>query len=50
MKSMISVLIVNYNSSDFLELNLYALARLTKNKYQVFILDNNSFELKGFVT
>ncbi len=42
MKNIVSVLIVNYNSSDFVELNLYALSKLTKNKYQVFILDNNS--------
>lgn len=42
MQNMITVLIVNYNSSDFVDLNLYALLQLTKNKYQVFILDNNS--------
>lgn len=38
----ITVLIVNYNSSDFVSVSLHALEKLTKNSYQVFILDNNS--------
>ena len=36
------ILIVNYDSSDFVELSLYALEKLTKNPYTVFILDNDS--------
>ena len=42
MKKKISILIVNYNSSDFIELSLFALSKLTKNSYQVFIVDNGS--------
>lgn len=42
MKNLVSVLIVNYNSADFTALNLYALSVLTKNNYQVFLIDNNS--------
>ena len=38
----ITVLIVNYNSSDFVELNLYALKFLTKSSFEVFIADNGS--------
>jgi glycosyltransferase involved in cell wall biosynthesis len=38
----ITVLIVNFNSSDFIELSLYALKKLTRNSYDVFILDNGS--------
>lgn len=38
----ISLLIVNYNSADFVETSLYALKKLSKNTYQVFILDNGS--------
>ena len=38
----LSVLIVNYNSADFVEVSLHALKKLTKNPYQVFIRDNNS--------
>jgi glycosyltransferase involved in cell wall biosynthesis len=38
----ISVLIVNYNSADFIGVSLYALNKLTKNPYRVFIIDNNS--------
>jgi len=36
----ISILIVNYNSSDFIDISLYALSKLTKNFYKIFILDN----------
>lgn len=38
----ITILIVNYNSSDFVNLSLYALEKLTKNYYKVFIIDNGS--------
>ncbi len=38
----ISILIVNYNSSDFIELSLYALKKLSKYPYKVLIGDNNS--------
>ncbi|MFA7209286.1 MAG: glycosyltransferase [Parcubacteria group bacterium] len=38
----LSILIVNYNSSDFINLSLYALRKLTKNPYEVFIIDNGS--------
>jgi len=33
---------VNYNTSAFIEISLYALAKLTKNKYKVIICDNDS--------
>lgn len=39
---MITVLIVNFNSSQFIELSLEALDKLTLNEYQVFIVDNGS--------
>jgi hypothetical protein len=42
MKHRISILIVNFNSSDFIDLSLYALKKLTKNPYKVFIIDNGS--------
>ncbi|EKD56837.1 MAG: hypothetical protein ACD_58C00072G0003 [uncultured bacterium] len=41
---MITVLIVNYNTADFIKVSLYALYKLTKNPYLVYILDNNSSE------
>jgi len=44
----LSILIVNYNSADFVETSLYALKKLTKNSYQVFIRDNNS-KLQDFL-
>jgi GT2 family glycosyltransferase len=44
----LSVLIVNYNSADFVETSLYALKKLTQNPYQVFIRDNNS-KLQDFL-
>lgn len=43
----LTILIVNFNSSEFVENALYALSRLTKNPYQVFIVDNNS-EMKDY--
>ena len=42
MDYIISVLIVNYNSADFIENSLYALSRLTKNPFKVFIIDNRT--------
>lgn len=38
----ITVTIVNYNSSDFIDVSLYALDRLTKNPYKVIVVDNGS--------
>ncbi len=38
----LTILIVNYNTSDFIELSLYALKKLTKNRYKVIICDNGS--------
>jgi len=38
----ISILIVNYNTSDFIKLSLYALSILTRNTYHVYICDNGS--------
>ncbi len=42
MKKEITILIVNFNSSDFVLLSLEAIQILTKHPYQVFILDNGS--------
>lgn len=42
MEHKVSILTVNYNSTDFIELSLYALKKLTKNSFKVFIVDNNS--------
>jgi len=38
----ITVVTVNYNTSDFIELMLYALRKLTFNSYKVLICDNGS--------
>ncbi|MFA7301085.1 MAG: glycosyltransferase family A protein [Candidatus Shapirobacteria bacterium] len=38
----ISIFIVNFNTSDFIELSLYALSKLTVNSYKVKIIDNGS--------
>ena len=38
----LTILIINFNTSDFIESSLYALKKLTKNPYDVFILDNGS--------
>lgn len=38
----IEILIVNYNSSAFINLSLYALEHLTKSSYRVHVLDNGS--------
>lgn len=50
-----TVVIVNYNTSDFIEVILFALAKLTKNAYKVIICDNGSRyrdkrKLKKFVS
>jgi glycosyltransferase involved in cell wall biosynthesis len=42
MDTKITILIVNYNSADFINISLYALKSLTKNPYNVFIIDNGS--------
>jgi len=42
MNKPLTVLITNYNTSDFIEILLYALKKLTKNDYDVFINDNGS--------
>ncbi|MDR3583401.1 MAG: glycosyltransferase family 2 protein [Candidatus Pacebacteria bacterium] len=42
MTKLITIIIVNYNSADFINLTLEALANLTVNSYKVIILDNNS--------
>jgi len=39
---LITICIVNYNSSDFIINTLYCLKKLTKNQYKVIIRDNNS--------
>lgn len=44
-KELVAVVIVNYNTSDFIENSLYALAKLTKNNYKVIICDNGSYYL-----
>lgn len=38
----LTILIVNFNTADFILNSLYCLKNLTKNNYQVFILDNGS--------
>lgn len=52
--SLITVITVNFNASDFILNMLYCLKKLTKNKYKVIIRDNNSkkkdyLKLKKFV-
>lgn len=44
MKPLITICTVNYNSSEFIELMLFALKKLTFNTYKVIICDNNSKE------
>jgi len=41
-KELVTIVIVNYNTSAFIEISLYALAKLTKNKYKGIICDNGS--------
>jgi glycosyltransferase involved in cell wall biosynthesis len=41
-KPLISVLIVSYNSADFIINTLYCLEKTTKNPYKVYVRDNNS--------
>jgi len=38
----LSILIINYNSADFVANSLFCLQQLTYHPYQVFVLDNNS--------
>jgi glycosyltransferase involved in cell wall biosynthesis len=42
MDKVITILIVNFNTSRFIKLSLWGLKKLTKNKYEVYILDNGS--------
>ena len=42
MKELITICVVNYNSSDFILNILYCLEKITKNPYKVIIRDNNS--------
>lgn len=39
---LLTICVVNYNSSDFIELMLFALSRRTRNPYKVLIRDNGS--------
>lgn len=41
-EELLTVVIVNYNTADFIKVSLLALDKLTKNKYKVFICDNGS--------
>jgi len=41
-KELITVVLVNYNTSAFVQISLFALDKLTKNKYKVIICDNGS--------
>lgn len=41
-KYLITVLITNYNTLDFVKLSLHSLGKLTKNNYKVLINDNGS--------
>jgi len=41
-KPIITILTVNYRTSDFIDLMLYAFKKLTKNSYKVIICDNYS--------
>ena len=48
-EELITIIIVNYNTSAFIEVSLFALEKLTKSKYKVIICDNGSsyFDKKG---
>jgi glycosyltransferase involved in cell wall biosynthesis len=41
-KPLITILTVNYNTSDFIALMLYSLKKLTRNSYKIIICDNGS--------
>ncbi len=41
-KPAMTILTVNYNTSDFVELILYSCLQLSKNRYQVLVCDNGS--------
>jgi len=47
MRTLITILIVNYNSASFVLNTLYCLKKITKNTYKVLIMDNGS-ELEDF--
>ena len=42
MQKQLTILITNYNTSDFIELLVYSLKKLTKNDYNILINDNGS--------
>ncbi len=42
MKEKITIIIVNYNSADFIDIAIFALTKLTKNPFRILIIDNNS--------
>ncbi len=48
MDYLITICIVNYNSSEFVLNTLYCLEKITKNNYKVIIRDNNS-KLKDYL-
>ena len=48
MKELLTIITVNFNSSEFVLLQLYCLENLTKNPYKVIIRDNNS-KLKDYL-
>ena len=41
-EELLTVVIVNYNTSSFIEVSLFALANLTDNKYKAIVCDNGS--------
>ena len=45
-KNKITVLLVNYNTSKFIEILLYSLQKLTFNSYKVIICDNGSKDIE----
>jgi len=47
MEIKLSIIIVNYNASDFIKIGLYALDKLTKFPYKVYNVDNGS-KLKDY--
>jgi hypothetical protein len=51
---LLTIVIVNFNTSDFIKTTLYSLAKLTKNEFKVIVCDNGSnwydkIKLKRFV-
>jgi len=41
-KPLITIVTVNYNTSDYIEVMFYALSKLTKNPYRIIVCDNGS--------